>query len=288
MIAILLLLFYLAVFMIGYSFYMARSPEVETISLPKDMQVKRNVSLLSYLKPALKVFAPIFDRIEKINIFQAYNKRLLMAGSPMRVAELAIIKGLCIFLALAIGVVFKMEPVILMVIAMVGFFLPDLWVNRIIKARHRAISRDLPVVIDLLKLCVGAGMDFMLAIQRVIKDFRPSPLMEELKLVYQEAQMGKPRREALKNMSSRINLPEISSFVRTLVQAGKMGSPIGEALRIQSEDIRSIRFQRGEEAALKAPIKLLFPLVACILPVVLIIVGGPILLTFIRGNALKF
>ncbi len=288
MIAILLLLFYLAIFMIGYSFYMARSPEVETISLPKDMREKNNVSLISYVRPVLKVFAPVFDRIEKINILQAYNRRLLMAGAPMRLAEFAIIKALCMVLGLAIGIVFRMEPPIMLIMLMVGFFIPDLWVNRIIKTRHKLISKDLPIVIDLLKLCVGAGMDFMLAVQRVISDFRPSPLVEELKLVYQETQMGKPRREALKNMATRINLPEISSFVRTLVQAGRMGSPIGEALKIQSEDIRLTRFQRGEEAALKAPIKLLFPLVACILPVVLIIVGGPILLTFIRGDALKF
>jgi len=88
----------------------------------------------------------------------------------------------------------------------------------------------------------------------------------------------------LKSMARRINLPDVSSFVRTLVQAEKMGTSISDVLRIQSEQARMWRFQRGERQALKAPIKLLLPLVFFILPVVMIIVGGPILLQFLTSG----
>ena len=100
--------------------------------------------------------------------------------------------------------------------------------------------------------------------------------------------MGSSRREALKSFSTRINSPEIISFVRILLQADRMGSPIGECLKMQAEEIRIRRFQKGEEQALKAPVKLLAPLLMFIMPVVLIIVAGPILIQFTRGGLIKF
>ena len=143
------------------------------------------------------------------------------------------------------------------------------------------------MVIDLLKLAVGAGLDFMLAINRLIKEFKMSPLVHELHIIWQQTQIGKTKKEALLNFSERVKVQEVSSLVRTLIQAERMGTPINEALRIQSEEIRIRRFQRGEELALKAPIKLLLPLIVFILPVVLVIVGGPILLQFMKGGFVK-
>ena len=96
--------------------------------------------------------------------------------------------------------------------------------------------------------------------------------------------MGKTRREALKNFAWRVDMPEVHSFVRTLVQADRMGSPMAQAMNMQAEEIRVRRFQNGEAMALKAPIKLLLPLFVFILPVVLIIIGGPIMLQFTRGS----
>ena len=208
-----------------------------------------------------------------------------MAGSPMRLGEFIIFKILILGAAVVIGVaIFKLKLDKVLLVTLFGFFFSDVWLNRKVRERHRHIARDLPVVIDLLKLCVGAGLDFMLAVERVVRDFKPCELVYELRLVWQETQVGKSRRDALVNMAKRINMPQVYSFVRTLIQAGRMGSPIGEALKILSEEIRNERFQRGEEMALKAPIKLLFPLVAFILPVVLLIVAGPIILRFIRGG----
>ena len=168
-----------------------------------------------------------------------------------------------------------------------GIILPDLWLKAKVSSRHNEIRRDLPAVIDLLNLCVNAGLDFMLAVNRVVKEFKKCSLTDELTESWRETRMGASRREALQHLSRRVNLPELSSFVRTLLQADRMGSPMGEALKIQAEEIRMRRYFRAEEAALKAPIKLLFPLLFFILPAVLVIVAGPIFLQFARGG-IKF
>ncbi|MDP3042665.1 MAG: type II secretion system F family protein [Candidatus Omnitrophota bacterium] len=217
------------------------------------------------------------------------HKRLASSNNKMSASQFMILK---LFMAGAVPlgafIAVHAELLILIICAGVGFISPDIWLNNLIKKRRALIVKDLPLVIDLLNICVGAGLDFMVAVNRVIQEFRPCALIEEMKIMAHEIQMGSARRDALKNMSNRINNPEISSFVRTLLQADRIGSPISEALKMQSEEIRLRWFQRGEEMALKAPIKLLFPLLVFILPVVLIIVAGPILLQFTQGGMMKF
>ena len=217
---------------------------------------------------------------------QGIRRRLVKAGSPMGVVEFLAFKILAMVSLPIIGALFltsflSMTLIILGGLA-IGFILPDIWLSRKISRRQMHIRRDLPNIIDLLNLCVSGGLDFMLAVNRVIKDLPPCDLTKELAEVYRETHMGKTRREALKNFASRVDTPEVYSFVRTLIQAERMGTPISDALKVQSEEIRIRRFQRGEALALKAPIKLLFPLFAFILPTVLIIVGGPIILQFMR------
>ena len=216
------------------------------------------------------------------------KRKLVKAGLPMGILEFLTFMVLSLmalpaFSLIILGDKFPKDT-ILMVSLAIGFFIPQIWLNNQIKKRQHNIRKDLPNIIDLLNLCVGGGLDFMLAVNRVVRDLKPCDLTRELAEVYRETQMGKSRRDALKNFAWRLDMPEVHSFVRTLVQADRMGSPMAEALNMQSEEIRVRRFQYGEEMALKAPIKLLFPLFAFILPVVLIIVGGPIMLQFVRGG----
>ncbi len=279
---------YVATFLLAYNFYFLREQKSTFIPLPKEILGTETIEYSKRSRSWSGSFFPLFGFIDSLPVLGAYRRKLITAGEPMRLPEFIIFKVFTTIASIIIGVIFLKEKLSFFIILLVvGFFFPDHWLLGKIKKRKRQIGKDLPVIIDLLKLCVGAGMDFMLAVQRVIRDFRPSPLVTELKLVWQETQMGKSRRDALKNFSQRVDMPEVYSFVRTLIQAGRMGTPISEALEIQSEEIRFKRFQTGEELALKAPIKLLFPLVGFILPVVLIIVGGPILLQFVRGNALQ-
>lgn len=217
--------------------------------------------------------------------------RLTMAGSPLSTIEFAIIKVLSMTIFTIAGSVISggnQLAAFTLGGAAMGFILPEYWLSLKIKRRHEQIRRDLPYAIDILNLCVDAGMDFMLSVSRLIKEFKACALRDELSEVWRETKMGTSRREALQHLSRRINLPELSSFVRTLLQADRIGAPMGEALKIQAEEIRQRRYLWGEEKALKAPIKLLIPLFIFILPVIFIIVAGPILLQFVRGGGIKF
>jgi len=253
--------------------------------LPRDTISEPKKEKKDPFTQTLDLLVPLTKNVSAKMQLKGIGHRLIMADSALNVPEFLALKLLStVFAPIVFYVLFKLKPTLLIASLAVGFFLPDLWLRQKIAKRHRAIRRDLPNVIDLLNLCVGAGLDFMLAVNRVIKSFKPCPLINELTKFWHENMVGKPRREALRSLAARVNLPELSSFVRTLIQADRMGSPVSEALNIQSEEIRVRRFQRGEEMALKAPIKLLFPLLFFILPVVLVIVGGPVLLQFLRGG----
>lgn len=231
-----------------------------------------------------KRFKPVEQRIKASRL----RRKLIKAGYPMGILEFLFLKLLSMIAVPAIGLILlgnKFPQHLVFIISLfVGFVLPDIWIKRLIKIRQNNIRKDLPNIIDLLNLCVSGGMDFMLAVSRVVKELKRCDLTQELSEVYRQTQMGKARREALKEFAWRLDMPEIYSFVRTLVQADRMGSPLSEALKLQSEEIRTRRFHRGEAMALKAPIKLLFPLFAFIMPVVMVIVGGPIILNFVRNK----
>ncbi|MBU4200855.1 MAG: type II secretion system F family protein [Verrucomicrobia bacterium] len=159
---------------------------------------------------------------------------------------------------------------------------PHFWLKQAIILRHKLIMRALPFVIDLLTLSVEAGLDFMTAIKNIINRRAPDPLGEELSRVLFEIQLGKTRREALKTMAGRVQQSDIRSLVTALVQADEMGVSIGAILRVQSDQIRTRRFMRAEKLANEAPVKMLFPLVACIFPGVFLILLGPIILQMLR------
>lgn len=215
-------------------------------------------------------------------------------GSGLKAQEFGGLKILSAVVSLVSTIVLlpdlvRAMPFMPIMVCVVGFLAPELWLRVRIASRHKTILRALPEVIDLLALCMNAGLDFLGALNRVVAakaghDARKEPLLEELSLVIQEIKFGKRRSEALKAMAVRVNLPELSSFVRTLVQADRMGTPIAEVLAAHSEDVRFDRYNRAEKAALKAPIKILVPLIFCILPCVAIIVAAPILLQFTRLN----
>ena len=286
-IVIISLLVFLSIGVMGY--YVLSQQFDKKIYLPDELrgEVKEKPGLKETLNLPVRVIS-LF--LEKTGVsFNSLKKKLIYAGQPMNIAQFLVFKLLILF-ALPFGVYIFLnpKPVLLWAAFIAGLLFPDMWLNNKIKKRREEIVRDLPDIIDLLTICVGAGLDFMLAVRRVIQEIQDSVIGREFKIVLQEIQMGISRREALKNLASRINSPEINSFVRALTQADRMGSPIREALKIQADELRIYRFQRGEEMALKAPIKLLFPLLVFILPVVLIIVAAPILIQFSQGGFMKF
>jgi len=165
-----------------------------------------------------------------------------------------------------------------------GFFIPDFIFLSKIRAKKEAIVRLFPETIDLIDLCIGAGLDFPSSVRWVIDKSEPNPFIEQLSIVLNEIQVGKNRVDALKDMAKRLKLTDISSFVRTVVQSERMGTSVEAGFRNLSEDTRLTRFQEGERYAIKASLKILFPLLFCILPVILIVVAGPIIIKFTQGE----
>jgi tight adherence protein C len=170
------------------------------------------------------------------------------------------------------------------VVALIGLFYPMIWVNDQVAKRHLQISRALPFNLDLLTLSVEAGLDFTAALAKVVEKGKHGPLRDELALVLKQLKMGKTREEALKSMIARVDLPALSQFVTALIQADRMGTSLGKVLRIQSTQLRIERTQRAEKLANEAPVKMLFPLIACIFPTVFMVLFGPIVFAFMYGN----
>ena len=171
-----------------------------------------------------------------------------------------------------------------LVFALFGMYYPLIWVNDQVKKRHLQISRALPYSLDLLTLSVEAGLDFTGALAKVVEKGKTGPLREELQIVLKQLKMGKTREEALKAMIARVDLPPLTTFVTALIQADKMGTSLGKVLRIQSTQLRIDRTQRAEKLAGEAPVKMLFPLIACIFPTVFMVLFGPIVFQFMFGD----
>jgi len=218
------------------------------------------------------------------------RKSLIKAGDPsgykpediMALQEVGAVLGLLGGLVLANGLGLNLAWAFS--VAMLGMFYPQIWVNDQVKKRHLLISRALPYNLDLLTLSVEAGLDFTGALAKVVEKGKAGPLKEELALVLKQLKMGKTREEALKAMIVRVDLPPLTTFVTALIQADKMGTSLGKVLRIQSTQMRIDRTQRAEKLAGEAPVKMLFPLIACIFPTVFMVLFGPIVFQFMFGN----
>ena len=155
-----------------------------------------------------------------------------------------------------------------------GIRLPDLWLSRKFKARQNKIRKSLPDAMDLITICVEAGYGLDAALAKVSEKTK-GPLADELNRALLEINLGKPRAHALKDMAQRAGVAELQAFIATIVQAEQMGVSIASVLRVQSDSMRVHRRQRAEEEAMKAPIKMLFPLIFFIFPAMFVVILGP-------------
>jgi tight adherence protein C len=246
--------------------------------------------LIERRRPLERVFPFVPALLEKLKLDTKIKNRLEAAHVKFTPTEfftvkLFLISFLCLFTFSLFG---RFEAPLVFVSLLLGYLVPDFWLSGKIKQRKFAVRRYLPETVDLLGLCVEAGLDFTSALRWIIeKRIYTNPVIEELTVVLEEIKWGKPRAQALRDMAKRVDVTEVSSFVHLLIQAERMGTPVSEAFGIISEDTRQQRFREGERFAMKAPLKILIPLIFCILPVIGIIVAGPILLTFMQGNIFK-
>jgi len=186
-------------------------------------------------------------------------------------------------LAVLVNVTFlagaKQQIVLLVYLCVPALFLfaPGFWLDKKIEARKKAIQNGLPDALDLLVVCVEAGMGMDQAIHRVSLEIKTTcpVLSEELRMLTLELRAGKSRREGLKNLAGRIGLDDVNSLVALLIQADLFGTSVAATLRIYADAMRTKRFQKAEEIAAKLPVKMLLPLIFFILPPLFIVVMGP-------------
>ncbi len=221
------------------------------------------------------------------------EKRLAMAGNPgdLRLTDwmgvkmlVAIITGVIIFLLLGVlmGSGILQSLVFGLIGMLIGYMLPEFWLGKRIKARQTVILKMIPDTLDLLTISVRAGLGFDAALAKVVEKL-PGPLSDEFRRALAEVRVGKSRRDALRDMVPRTNVPPLSNFIGAIIQAETLGVSISKVLQVQSEQLRIERRQRAEEQAAKAPIKMLFPLVGCIFPSLFVVILGPAIISLVQA-----
>ncbi|PQV63886.1 tight adherence protein C [Abditibacterium utsteinense] len=265
--------------------------------LPPDMRdrVQRQSFLTRVLGPKLEALAEKPGAIASIFNIEDLRVRLLRAGFPMglRAQTFMVIKvvgalvgALLFMLYLPIlnstvflpALNFAFPPVFLPLFGILGviygFKLPDIWLGIKIRARQTEVQLVLPDMIDLISVSVEAGLGLMSAIQRISERF-DNALSEEFLRTLQEVRLGRSQTDALRDMVTRIDVPDLTTLLTAIIQAELLGLAVANVLRIQSERLRERRSQRAREAAQKAPIKMTFPLVLFIFPALFVVILGP-------------
>ena len=248
-------------------------------------------SMLALRKTVIAFLALLNERWVPERYLAALQLRIRKAGHPgdFKPAEIVALMELSAGFFFMIGTLLSIwleVPLLIAapIVAAFGALYPLIWLGDKMTARLHAITRALPYNLDLLTLSVEAGLDFTAAIGKVVEKGRKGPLADELSLMLSELKLGKTREEGLRNLGDRIDLPSLTTFVNALIQASKMGTPLGKILRILSTQMRVERTQRAEKLANEAPVKLLLPLIGFIFPTIFIMLFGPIFFSVFYGS----
>jgi len=211
---------------------------------------------------------------------------LTTAGSPGALTADEML-GLCCFSILAwtgLGVLgWVLTGVGFTVLAglLAGVAHPVLWLRRRLTRRRNEIRKLMPYALDLLTLSVEAGLDFTAALGRIVPKLEGTALAEEFGELLRQIRLGKSRADALRDMSERVKMAEVTTFSSSLVQADELGADLGPVLRVLAEQMRDERANRAEKKAMEAPVKILFPLIAFIFPTVFIILFAGIAISYL-------
>jgi tight adherence protein C len=240
-------------------------------------------------EPLLDRLAQQTRRITPSGVTEGLNRKIAMAGmsSQWTVERTLAIKVLLAAVGVLVGLLLAGSGSSLMVLyglslPATAFLLPDLVLRARGRDRQRNIRVALPDTLDQITVCVEAGLGFEAAMARAARTGN-GPLAEEIVRTLQDVQLGVARMEALRNLSDRNDVPELRQFTQAIIQAEGYGVPIGRVLRIQAAELRDKRRKSAEEKAMKVSVKMLFPLILCILPCVFIIMLGPSVMRLIEA-----
>ncbi|MDO9181648.1 MAG: type II secretion system F family protein [Bacteriovorax sp.] len=255
-------------------------------------EIAKHGTILRYSRPFFKrYFSPIVSGMKnKKNLKEKYRRVLAAAGltniltpEDFFAFKLFLIIGFpIIFIALKAFLSADWSLTLIPVLALVGFFYPDLWIKGKIEARQKEVIMSMPFCVDMLALSVEAGLDFVAAMAKVIEKAKVNALTEEFENVIREIKIGASRAEALRNLAWRIDLIQISSFSATLIAADSVGASIGPILKALAVEIRQKKSTEVEKAGATAATKILFPMMFLIIPSVLLIIFAPIVLEMMK------
>jgi tight adherence protein C len=244
--------------------------------------------------PILNTMAQFVARFTPQRTLETTRHNLELAGNPynLTAAQFLVVRGVAaVVLGFVIGLLMTVtrtswpQSVLYPLLSLtLGFFLPVLWLSSQVARRKNSVIKSLPDAMDLLTVCVEAGLGFDGAMQKITEKWKDDLAMAFAR-VLQEVRLGKTRREALRDMAERTDVPDITSFVAAIIQADQLGVSMAKVLRIQSDQMRVRRRQRAEEKAHQAPIKMLFPMVFLIFPSIYIVLLGPAVLMITSGGA---
>jgi len=246
-----------------------------------------------FLAPAfysvLHAISRLIPKPKKIKSKSTLERDLKLAGIKLSPGEFSAFRIVTMFLCIGLSLLpmaagslpLPARALILLFGVVLSILIPRYYLQSAVKKRQSAIRDQMPDILDLLSVSVEAGLGFDAALIRVCGR-STGPLVEELTTVYREMQMGRSRKESLKDLVSRSSVEEVKTFASSLIQADQLGISVKNVLNAQSRQLRLSRKQRAEEKAMKAPVKMMLPLVVFIFPVIFLILLGPSVIEIIK------
>ena len=248
----------------------------------EEMELERPFSE-RFLRPAIERLGSLLSRSTPQKARQNLMNRLDLAGRPGNLTpeDFAAVRIVAAAVMAAIGLLVGLllaNPVYLVISlaagAVLGYYLPVLWLKQKVDARRSEIQKGLPDAMDLLVIAVDAGLGFDAALARVTDKYR-NALSDEFAKVLREVSLGRPRLEAMDEMGRSSGVEDLHNFIQAIIQSEQFGTGIGKILRIQADEMRRKRRQRAQEKAAQATLKMMLPMVGCIFPTLWIVLLGP-------------
>jgi tight adherence protein C len=246
-----------------------------------------------FLRPAIERLGSLMSRSTPQKARQNLMNRLDLAGRPGNLTpeDFAAVRivAAAVMAAVGLGIGLLLANVVYLVIslaagAILGFYLPVLWLKQKVDARRSEIQKGLPDAMDLLVIAVDAGLGFDAALARVTDKYK-NALSDEFAKVLREVSLGRPRLEAMDEMGRSSGVEDLHNFIQAIIQSEQFGTGIGKILRIQADEMRRKRRQRAQEKAAQATLKMMLPMVGCIFPTLWIVLLGPAALILMKPRS---
>ncbi|MFZ5650956.1 MAG: type II secretion system F family protein [Bacillota bacterium] len=286
---------FLSIFFLFLALYLLLfGSKIEITKRAVEVMGKKNISIREkelsepivkrVLRPLLNKITRLASRLLPSEKEAALAKKLVMAGRPgghgprefmaVKLILAVTLPGILILAEPLLGLDYINWLLFTAAAAIAGWSIPDFYLRQKIFERKNEVEKTLPDVLDLITVSVEAGTGFDGALLKVVEKGK-GVLASEFYIVLQECKMGKSRKDALRDMANRVDVDDLSTFAGSIIMADQLGIGIGNVMRLQSDQMRRKRRQRAEERAMKAPVKMMIPMVTCIFPTIFVVLLGP-------------